>query len=584
MTTKRIICEEEIPAKSFAMVAGYHYSEEKFLSLKAADAVNEGGGKVGTPSDNHGLAAESCICIIGTENYDGNYEIDSVEEDKIIITAAYKEETFDGTEKLYNSLFTLKAAAATDEDGGKVGLPIENHGLTAGRFVYIKGSQDYDGNHKIESVEEGKIVITTDYEVEEFEGTEQVCVIDNQCLVVAKPNADNLPFAKVVIVPDAVPAKTPGLAYIDGTHVVRRTGSEVVGDKVGTKKDGWKAKEDYRGIFLVEARQDDDLAVSLTRLHPTIFICNTKNGKKTIQALIIEDNVIKPIWSFWCGRYVTMGRDLAIDSFGGVIFATDIAGAPFGNYTLWKLSDQGEFLWGKQLSNNITWCVAVDADNYIYAAGEQGGTSYVYKFDEEGKEVWRSTDHPFTYIHGIAVDGDKNVYIIGGAHVCKLYPNGVKQWEADIKNVEDQDLIGWYVIVDSSGNVYAGATPLPDGEGCIGLFKFNGNGAKQWQKAYSLGMGRGMAVSGNYLYITGKDRTTGETVHKLNCSDGSKVWSRIDSELMAGMALDSSGNVYVAGGKSDIYPEATLIVYDNNGNLICTYDTRAWTQRIKVRL
>ena len=42
---------------------------------------------------------------------------------------------------------SLNAAAATDEGGGLVGIPLTGHGYSPGDLVFISGTDSYDGLH-----------------------------------------------------------------------------------------------------------------------------------------------------------------------------------------------------------------------------------------------------------------------------------------------------------------------------------------------------------------------------------------------------------------------------------------------------
>lgn len=82
-------------------------------------AVNEGGGNVGIPVIGHTLIANDYIRIEGSTNYNDEYSIVSVTNDKIVITAAYVAETFLGTERVYEGVtngtnITLPYVAASN--------------------------------------------------------------------------------------------------------------------------------------------------------------------------------------------------------------------------------------------------------------------------------------------------------------------------------------------------------------------------------------------------------------------------------------------------------------------------------------
>ncbi len=67
-------------------------------------AIDEGGGYVGIPIDDHEMEAGIWIRFQGTKNYDGEYQISSVQQDKIVIQTTYAAETFNGDEVVYEGI------------------------------------------------------------------------------------------------------------------------------------------------------------------------------------------------------------------------------------------------------------------------------------------------------------------------------------------------------------------------------------------------------------------------------------------------------------------------------------------------
>lgn len=82
-------------------------------------AVDEGSGKVGIPVIDHNRIADDYIRIESSRKYNKEYTIDSVTNDKIVVTATYVAETFKGTEKVYLGVpngtdITLSFVAASE--------------------------------------------------------------------------------------------------------------------------------------------------------------------------------------------------------------------------------------------------------------------------------------------------------------------------------------------------------------------------------------------------------------------------------------------------------------------------------------
>jgi hypothetical protein len=191
---------------------------------------------------------------------------------------------------------------------------------------------------------------------------------------------------------------------------------------------------------------------------------------------------------------------------------------------------------------------------------------------------------------GIAVDGDGNVYVTGlskatwgspvnayagdwDAFVAKLNSSGVLQWNTFMGSSSDDE--GYGIAVDGSGNVYVvGRSDSPWGSpvdahaGDEDAFaaKLNSSGVLQWNTFMGdsdRDYGEGIAVDGSgNVYVTGSSELTwGSPVNahaggfdlfaaKLN-SSGVRQWHTFmggsGEDLGTSIAIDGSGNVYVAG-------------------------------------
>jgi agmatine/peptidylarginine deiminase len=192
--------------------------------------------------------------------------------------------------------------------------------------------------------------------------------------------------------------------------------------------------------------------------------------------------------------------------------------------------------------------------------------------------------------YGIAVDGNGNVYITGlskatwgspvnayagdsDAFAAKLNSSGVLQWNTFMGGSSDDE--GYGIVVDGSGNVYVAGysyatwgSPVNPHAGSEDVFaaKLNSSGVLQWNTFMGdsdRDYGNGIAVdsSGN-VYVAGYSYATwGSPVNahagefdifaaKLN-SSGIRQWNTFmgdsDSDMGRSIAIDGSGNVYVAG-------------------------------------
>ena len=65
-------------------------------------------------------------------------------------------------------------AAAVDKGGGLVGIPVTGHSWSAGNWVTIAGTTNYNDDYEIQSETANEVVITETYNAESFAGTETI--------------------------------------------------------------------------------------------------------------------------------------------------------------------------------------------------------------------------------------------------------------------------------------------------------------------------------------------------------------------------------------------------------------------------
>jgi hypothetical protein len=212
--------------------------------------------------------------------------------------------------------------------------------------------------------------------------------------------------------------------------------------------------------------------------------------------------------------------------------------------------------------------------------------------------LYGSTDNDFG--NGIAVDSSGNVYVTGynfqswgsplNPHaggwdmvIVKLDSDGAYQWHTFYGSTDND--FGNGIAVDSSGNVYvtgesydSWGSPLNSHAGSgytdLAIVKLDSAGVYQWHTFYgstSSDYGSDIAVdnSGN-VYVTGESFVTWGSplnphagngfsdivIVKLN-SSGAYQWhtfyGSISYDNGRGIAVDSSGNAYVAGWSSNTW-------------------------------
>lgn len=260
--------------------------------------------------------------------------------------------------------------------------------------------------------------------------------------------------------------------------------------------------------------------------------------------------------------------------------------------------------------------VAVDSSGNVYVTESFEGL--VLKFDNNGKFITSWTHEQYTNggncpgqladPYGIGIDSSNNVYVLDASNLMikKFDSNGnfIKEWG----NTYTSNCIpgsggsgnGQFapspqagLAIDQSGNVYA----IDSANDRIEKFDSNGNFITTWKitdpvDSYvdlSNPIGDGIAVdqSGNvYLNIHGQSAVVKYSQTTSSCPAGTqlgsynqnsvttnicfvKSWEKNTNQFptgdIAGIAIDSSGNLYLNAGEGGIQK------FDSNGNFITSF-------------
>jgi hypothetical protein len=310
----------------------------------------------------------------------------------------------------------------------------------------------------------------------------------------------------------------------------------------------------------------------------------------------------------------TIGHGIAVDGSANIYVLAETNGGVDGNtlagtqdILVTKYNSAGTKQWTKQsgvASATITaGGVALDSSGNIYlTASSTGGLDgntitgsddgLIIKYDSSPTKTFTKQFGALgvgsVEIYGVATDSSGNVYVTGKTDggldgnssigyndlfIKKYNSLGVAQWTKQIGGAS-AGVSPSSIFVDSSANVYVAGQAGDggvDGNTLVGsedmiVTKFNTSGVKQWTKelgvsgAFTSGAGVAVDSSGN-VFVAGSTQgnldgntltgTMDMFITKYN-SAGTKQWTKllgVSSKRTEGaaIALDSSGNAFVVG-------------------------------------
>jgi len=189
-------------------------------------------------------------------------------------------------------------------------------------------------------------------------------------------------------------------------------------------------------------------------------------------------------------------------------------------------------------------------------------------------EEWvaRYNADAYDYVYDIAVDSSGNVYVTGESYgsgqgddyaTIKYSPDGNELWVARYNGPGNSDDRAEAIALDSSGNVYVTGYSTGDGTNKdYATIKYSPDGNELWVARYNgpgngSDSGRAIALdsSGN-VYVAGTSYGSGtgyDCTTVKYAPDGTELWVVSyngpvnGSDRAKAIAVDSSGNIYVGG-------------------------------------
>ncbi|MFX1480394.1 MAG: SBBP repeat-containing protein [Promethearchaeota archaeon] len=327
--------------------------------------------------------------------------------------------------------------------------------------------------------------------------------------------------------------------------------------------------------------------------------------KNITPVLSISDSAVYEWNRTWGGTGYDIGWGVATDSSNNIysVGMTESFGTGLTDMVLVKYDDSGVQQWNQTWGGNETdigYGVVVDSSNNIYSVGMtlsfgKGNEDLILvKFDSSGVQQWNRTwgGSGLEECVGVAVDSLDNIYLTGDTNsfgagtydmiLIKYDSSGVQQWNRTWGAANVDTGIG--LAVDSSDHIYISGYTRSFGAGATDaiLVKYDSFGEQQWNLTWGGAQNDnayGIIVDSNdNIYLAGGTDSFGAGyldafLIKYDASgvqQWNRTWGGSFQEQAFGLALDSSGNIYLTGstgsfgmGDGDMF----LLKYDSSGVL-----------------
>jgi parallel beta-helix repeat protein len=297
----------------------------------------------------------------------------------------------------------------------------------------------------------------------------------------------------------------------------------------------------------------------------------------------------------WGGTISEEGMGIALDSNENVYIVGFTQGSQM---VLLKYDSSGVLQWNLTRSGGYFYAITIDSSDNIFITGTLGHDLGLWKYDTAGVEQWvRTWGGPIYGVpehgRGITLDSSGNIYIVGDTRSF-----GAGSYDACLLKYDSSGVLQWYrtwgenrwdrgnaISVDSYDNIYiTGFTTISEVNDANDAFlaKYSRSGVQIWNRTwggfYTDIMYAITLDSSGYIYLAGRlGISYGKSHVYLVIYDrmGEQRWNRTWGDKYYdhanAIALDSSGDIYLAGSTSDYIdiPVGNQYVYDM---LLMKYD------------
>lgn len=291
----------------------------------------------------------------------------------------------------------------------------------------------------------------------------------------------------------------------------------------------------------------------------------------------------------WVARYngplnaEDIGWEITTDNSGNIYVTGWSEGlGPTTDYITIKYNNSGIQQWAARfngISNSFDQARSVKVDNTgnVYVTGVSDGMITTIKYNSNGSQQWISILNRTSIAYDIELDKNNNIYVCGYGGIqnndfitVKYNSSGNLHWERVYNGTANGDDVSRWMAIDTIGNIYVAGYSQGNGSGYdYTAVKYNSSGVQLWDSRYN-GSGNGndfvrdvaLDRSGNvyiagYSYVLSAGTFDFATV-KLNAITGTQLWVATyngtgdSSDYGWALSVDSLNNVYVTGASYGI--------------------------------